>query len=285
MLAHKMASTPASRAKKPQLRVVSDEKTSIRCQVHNEPIRTSCGLKGCVFWTGYPNVHNCSLVYMAKHDIESLKPIDIGMLKGIPANKVSRSLAKATTLMRNDTLKISNQAAVEPKFVTLGGMDVCYNCEAPITGRNRRTSVDVRIPRQKERVHYCTQECADEKPPQYVAAEMSCRTDIKTIVAWAVKKYSTLGGLEQALGMNRSLLGKTLQDFLNIQADELYSTTQRVKTRSRALVRRTGSRPEWLTNFQDVMQPLVDDMADRHGESELDLSSLSEEVRRVIESI
>lgn len=285
MPAQNMAFSSENDTKKPHLRVIEGEKSLIRCQVHGEPIRTDCGLKGCVFWTEYPNVSNCVLVYMAKQDVDSLKPIDIGMLKGIPAAKISRDLSKATTLMRNHTLRVSNQVEIEPKFVTLRDVEVCYCCETPINYRNRRSAIEAKLPRTKEKIWYCSQSCLDEMPPQFVAAEMRCRTDIKTITAWAVKKYSTLGGLEQALGMNRALLGRTLRDLLGIEADELYSTTQRVKTRSKALVRRTGSRPEWLTNFPDVMKPLIDDMTDKYGEPTMDFTELDAEVQKVIETI
>jgi len=266
-------------------RVENGNKSTIRCQVHGEPIRSKCGLKECVFWTSYPNVNNCVLVYMAKHDVDALKPIDIGMLKGVPSSKVSRDLSKATSMMRGDTLRVSNQVDIEPKFSTIPGMEVCYSCEAPINYRNRRSSVESKLPKSKHRLWYCSQSCMDTRPPQFIAAETSCRTDIKTITSWAVKRYSTLGGLEQALGMNRALLGKTLKNLLGVEADELYSTTQRVKTRSKALVRRTGSRPEWLTNFQDVMRPLIDDMASKHGEAKDDLSVLYAKVQNVIETI
>lgn len=285
MLAQNMAVSTPNDTKKPHLRVIEGEKSLIKCQVHGDQIRTDCGLKRCVFWTEYPNVRNCVLVYMAKHDVNSLKPIDIGMLKGVSTTKVSRDLAKATNLMRNDTLRVSNQVDVEPRFTTLHDLEICYACETPINYRNRRTAIEARLPRTKEKIWYCGQPCLDEKPPQFVAAEMNCRTDIKTIAAWAVKKYSTLGGLEQALGMNRALLGKTLRDLLGIEADELYTTTQRVRTRSKALVRRTGSRPEWLTNFQDVMQPLVEDMSVKYGESSLDMTELYAQVQNVIETI
>jgi hypothetical protein len=280
-----MVLSPENSAKKPHLRVIEGAKSLIKCQEHGESIRTSCGLKACVFWTAYPNVHSCILVYMAKQDVDSLKPIDIGMLKGVSASKISRELAKATNLMRNSTLQVSNQVDIEPKFKTLQEMEVCYECETPINYRNRRTALEVKLPRTKQKIWYCSQSCLDKKPPQFVAAEMNCRTDIKTITAWAVKKYSTLGGLEQALGMNRALLGKTLLELLGVEADELYSTTQRVKTRSKALVRRTGSRPEWLTNFKDVMQPLIDDMTLKYGEPSTDLSDLYVQVREVIDSI
>jgi len=114
---------------------------------------------------------------------------------------------------------------------------------------------------------------------------MECRTDIRTITEWAVKRYSTLGGLEQALGMNRQLLGETLKNLLGLDAEEIYSTTQRVKTRSKALVRRTGSRPEWLAQFAEVMAPMVMDMEAKYGESSVDLSEISEEVQQVIDNI
>lgn len=114
---------------------------------------------------------------------------------------------------------------------------------------------------------------------------MECRTDIKTITAWAVKKYSTLGGLEQALGMNRQLLGETLKKVLGLDAEEIYSTTQRVRTRSKALVRRTGSRPEWLALFPEVLKPLIAIFESRYGKATIDCSSISKEVQKVIDTI
>lgn len=271
---------------KKSLKVANSNSKEVKCHVHGERITVDCELRECVLHTSYPHVHNCILVYMAKQDLDSLKPIDIGMLKGIPPNKVARDLSKATTMMRNGTLRVSNQTEVEPKFETMVGASSCYCCETPITSKNRRSSVEAKISKgDSERILYCSSECMDAHPPQYVAAERECRTDIKTILEWAVKKYSTLGGLEQALNMNRNLLGYALKSLLDMDADEIYSTTQRVRTRSKSLVRRTGSRPEWLGNFSDVFVPLVQKMENKYGEVTIDLSSVSTQVQQVIDTI
>ena len=258
---------------------------AVRCHVHREPVVVDCKLNACVFHTTYPGVRNCILAYMSKQDLTSLKPIDIGMLKGLPASRVTRDLAKATTAMRNGTLRASNHTDLEPKFTTLPDLDVCYACEAPASLRNKKTGMEVRLTRSKARIWYCSPSCAEQHPPQYVAVELDCRTDIKTVSAWAVKKYSTLGGLEQALGMNRQLLGETLKRVLGIDAEELYSTTQRVRTRSKALVRRTGSRPEWLAQFSEVLKPLIQHFESKYGKVTVDCSSLSKEVQKVIDTI
>jgi hypothetical protein len=279
------AKNPPGEVKKLSLRVVHDEKSLMRCQVHGEPIRVDCQLSECVFHTRYPGVKNCVLVYMAKQGLHDLKAIDIGMLKGIPAQKVNRDLSRATVAMRNDTLKVSNAIDVEPRFVTMVGLDVCYACETPITMKNRKAALETRLPRSGDTVTYCSQACHDQKPPQFIAAEIACCNDIAVISEWASKKYSTLGGLEQALGMNRALLGEALKNLLDIDAEELYSTTQRVKTRSKELVRRTGSRPEWLSNFMDLMRPLLDDMTRKHGKPKMNFSALVEEVQTVIDTI
>lgn len=271
---------------KKHLKTLSSKGHAVRCQVHGEPVVVDCKLSKCVFHTQYPKVNNCILVYMAKQDVDSLKAIDIGMLKKLPAQKVARDLTKATIAMRNSTLRISNQVDLEPKFHTVLNLDVCYACEAPVSqGRARKNSLEFHVGKDKGRVAYCSPECAEQHPPPFVAAEIECRTDIKTITEWAVKKYSTLGGLEQALGMNRALLGSALKRLLNLDAEEIYATTQRVKTRSKALVRRTGSRPEWLSQFSDLIKPMVAQMEKRHGRPTLDLSYLSKEVQKVIDSI
>lgn len=280
-----MTRTDDSSPKKTHLKLVSSAENSIRCHVHGEPVVRSCQLKECVFHTTYPNVNNCILVYMGKQDLDSLKAIDIGMLKGLPASRVARDLARATTSMRNGTLKVSNHTDIEPRFTTLPDLDVCYACETPIVGRHKKTSVEFRLPKKKQRISYCSLKCSEDHPPQFVAAEMECKTDIRTVTEWAVKRYSTLGGLEQALGMNRQLLGDALRKLLNLDAEEIYSTTQRVKTRSKALVRRTGSRPEWLSKFSDVLAPLVEDMEAKYGPSTVDLGNLSVDIQEVIDTI
>lgn len=283
-----MPKTEASNTKKVHLRLISGGRhveNAIRCHVHKEPIIVDCKLNSCVFHTAYPNVSNCILVYMAKQDVETLKAIDIGMLKNVPATRISRDLARATTSMRNGTLRVSNQTDIEPKFTTIPDLDVCYSCETPIVGRHKKTSVEFRLTKKRQKISYCSQKCADDHPPQFVTAEMECRTDIKTVTEWAVKRYSTLGGLEQALGMNRQLLGEALKKLLNLDAEEIYSTTQRVKTRSKALVRRTGSRPEWLSKFSDILAPVVSDMESRYGEATINLGDISTEVQEVIDTI
>jgi len=283
-----MTKTNLSNQKKCSLKQTTSEKhaeNAIRCQVHGEAILVNCNLSGCVFYTKYPNVENCILVYMANQDLEALKPIDIGMLKGIPASQIGRDLAKATASMRNGTLQVSNQTDIEPKFTTVPNLDVCYACEMPITGKHKKTLLEYRLTRARHKIVYCAQKCAEDHPPQFVAAEMECRTDIRTITEWAVKRYSTLGGLEQALGMSRQLLGETLKKLLGLDAEEIYSTTQRVKTRSKALVRRTGSRPEWLSKFSDILAPVVSNMEKAYGKATIDLQGISEKVQQVVDTI
>lgn len=282
-----MTKTEAVPTKKIHLKLLSGGKTenAVRCHVHKEPIVVDCNLRSCVFHTGYPNVNNCILVYMAKQDVSELKAIDIGMLKNIPANKVARELSRATTAMRNGTLRVSNQTDIEAKFTTVPDLDVCYACETPILGRHKKTALEFRLSKSKRKISYCSVACSEEHPPAFVSAEMECRSDIKTITEWAVKRYSTLGGLEQALGMNRQLLGSALKKLLNLDAEEIYSTTQRVKTRSKALVRRTGSRPEWLSKFSDILAPFISEMEAKYGEVTIDLGDLSTEVQEVIDNI
>lgn len=270
---------------KKHLKVVPSASNVVRCHVHKEPILLDCKLTPCVFHTSYPGVNRCILVYMAQQDLTALKPIDIGMLKGLSASRVTRDLAKATVAMRNGTLRVSNQNDVEPQFTTLPDLDVCYACETPASLRSKKAGIEVKLTRSKAQVWYCSPECLEVHPPHFVTAEMECRTDIKTITSWAVKKYSTLGGLEQALGMNRQLLGETLKRVLGIDAEEIYSTTQRVRTRSKALVRRTGSRPDWLAKFPEVFKPLISKFETKYGKATLDCTNLSNEVQKVIDTI
>lgn len=260
-------------------------KTKIRCQVHGQQVVTDCQLKECVFNTKYPGVHNCILVYMAKQDVDSLKPLDIAMLKGWEPATVNRDLLRATTLMRNSTLRVSNNIDVEPSFSTIMGLSVCYACEAPINSKNWKTAVEAKTPKSKESIWYCSNECHDARPPACIGAEHACRTSIAKIAEWAIKKYSTLGGLEQALGMNREMLGTVLKKHLSKNAEELYATTQRVKTRNQALVRRTGSRPEWLANFHELLLPLVDEMTSKYGKPKGTMVAISAEVQKTIDAL
>jgi len=258
----------------------------VRCHVHGQPIKAACHLDSCILHTNFPRVNKCMLVYLAKHDMKSLKPIDISMLKGIPEAQVMKTLAKSLTALRGNTLKASSHTSeIEKKFITLAGRDVCYNCERAITPRMRKNSSHVKIPKSTEKVWYCSSECQEQHPVQWVAVEEASKSDIKTILAWAAKRYSTLGGLEQALGMNRKLLGYSLSSLLGINANDLYPTTKRVKTRSKSLVRRTGSKPEWLTSFYSSMKPLRKAMELKYGPTEMDLTALKAKMDEVIRTI
>lgn len=263
-----------------------NQKYRVRCHVHGLPIKSPCGLDSCVLHTTFPRVNGCMLVYMAKHNMKSLKPLDISMLSGIPEATITKTLSKVLTTLRNNTLKASSHTnEIERKFVTLEGRDVCYNCEKAITPRMRKHSSHVKLPKSSKKVWYCSASCQEEYPAQWVAAEISSKSDIRTILSWAVKRYSTLGGLEQALGMNRKLLGHSLSVLLDINANDLYPTTKRVKTRSKSLVRRTGSKPEWLTSFYGSMEPLRIAMAHKYGPVSRDLTDLRSKMDEVIRTI
>lgn len=260
-------------------------KYEVRCHVHGETIKVDCHLPQCLFHTGYPGVKQCMLVYLAKHNAKSFKALDIGMLKRVPEADVTKALSKAMLDLRSETLKISHYGSVDRSFITLMDRKICYNCEKPITPKVRKKASRVRLPRTDHKIWYCSSKCQNEYPPQWVTAEMECQNDIKTIVAWAVRKYSTLGGLEQALGMNRKLLGHSLDVLLGIDADNLYPTTKRVKTRSKSLVRRTGSKPEWLNKFYEDMAPLREKMTEKYGPVSIDLTKLKNELNTILRTI
>lgn len=251
----------------------------IRCHAHGEVIKVDCSLRGCPLWTKFPNVQNCILVYMDRQELTALKPIDVSVLRRIPVAQVNKKLITAMSVLRGGTLKTSTHTEISPKFTVLLNQNVCYCCESPIVGDPAVTSTT----REGHKVVYCSQECATKHPPHYVSLEMESKTHVKEILLWATKKYSTLGGLEQALGMSRQTLGESLRSLLGISAEELYPTTQRVRTRAKALVRRTGARPEWLQKFS--LDDLVLAMERAHGKSTVVTSAPLLRVQRVIDSL
>jgi len=139
--------------------------------------------------------------------------------------------------------------------------------------------------RSKHHIYYCSPECKEAKPTHYVALEARSRVPVETIVKWAVNKYSTLGALEQALGISRTLLGETVLSILGIDADRLYPTTKRVRTRNRELVRRTGSKPDWLVHIDDRVVKPFKELQAKLGESKKDHSYLVAQAEELIRTL
>jgi len=160
-------------------------RTRTVCLIHNEEIMVNCGLKECNFYTTYPGVKNCSLVYMRKHDLDSLPIQDIAILTSQAESKVERSLYTAMSQMRQISLEESMSRDIEKKFVALESAAVCPTCEKPASSAGS----------------YCSQECEQKKPKRVAKLEAICGTDIKNIVEWANKKYQTSEAITQALGL------------------------------------------------------------------------------------
>lgn len=251
--------------------------TNVFCAVHDHEICTNCNLASCAYYTQYPNVYNCILVYMAKQEVESLSPIDISVVTQIPSKQVSTSLQQAMTHLRGDFMDSDVNTELEPSFITLTNHLVCANCEKPVSSMDYHNYIS-----DKEYVVYCSEECMERKPAPVIMLEKKCKTNIGMILQWAVRKYSTLGALEQALGMNRHLLGQQLRYHLNIDASTIYNTTQRVRTRNTSLSRRTGQKPRWLVDYSVKMRKFLQKSIKKHGKPQVNTYNIRMDVKKIL---
>lgn len=257
--------------------VIYTSPTRVFCAVHDHEICTNCNLSSCAYYTQYPNVYNCILVYMARQGVEYLSPLDISIVTQTSQKQVIHKLQRAIHYLRGGFMDSEVNQEIEPSFITLTGYSVCANCEKPVSSMEYKNYIS-----DKEYVVYCSENCLERKPPPVIALEKQCKTSIGVILQWAVRKYSTLGALEQALGMNRYLLGQQLHYHLNIDASTIYNTTQRVRTRNEALARRTGQKPRWLIDFSVEMRSFLQKSIRKYGKSRVQTKDIFTNVRRIL---
>lgn len=158
--------------------------TKTICLLHKQEIRTNCELRECNFYTTYPKVKNCTLVYMNKLGLESLSVQDISILFSSSELKIQKKLDTALANLRQDSVEDSAIQDLDRKFVVLTDLPVCINCEKP----SQET--------------YCSPACQVAKPERVSQLEALCGTDIGTIIDWVKKRYHTQEAVEQVLGLN-----------------------------------------------------------------------------------
>lgn len=257
------------------------KKTNIICPIHKQEVLVPCQITDCIYYTktSFSKVNNCILVYMAQEKMITLNAEDISILTNISLKQVNYDLKQAMALLRTNVVYDNLNTEIDAKFDILTNKDVCVVCEKPVLSENKYNLYD------KYTIKYCSNKCISLKPPAVILLEYKCQEDIKTILKWTIKKYNTLGALEQALGMNRWLLGKQLRIHLGINADTLYKTTQRVRTRKSELLRRTGQRPKWLDTFITKIKQQLNNSTKLYGQYDLDIEKMNLEINNIINTL
>lgn len=256
-------------------------KTNVICPIHKQEILVPCQLTDCIYFTktSFSEVNNCILVYMAQEKMYTLNAEDISILTNTSLKQINTNLKQAMSLLRTNIVYNNLNSEIDAKFDVLMNKNVCVVCEKPALFENNH------ILYNNNTITYCSNKCFYNKPPAVILLEHKCKEDIKVILKWAIKKYSTLGALEQALGMNRWLLGKQLNIHLGINADTLYKTTQRVRTRKTELLRRTGQRPKWLDDFIYKINKQLVNSTTLYGQTSLNIENIEKEIKGILNTL
>jgi hypothetical protein len=242
----------------------------VKCKVHGEPIITDCALRDCSFYTTYPGVRNCILVYMSKHKVDTLSTLELSMILGTPHKQITEDTNKALLFLRQESVDTTSGYEIDSRFVTLLNFSVCSVCEQPLT----------EAPIEDHGYKYCSISCSISKPVHVLSLESSCGVEITEVLNWAIRKYNTQGNLEEALGLSSKLLNGLLQEHLHFGLSDLFP--EEVPDNSLALTKRVGKAPTWLAAFSEKTSVIQDRMIENYGPIRVDISSLQEEFNRVV---
>jgi AraC-like DNA-binding protein len=149
---------------------------------------------------------------MSKHQADTLEPLDLSLLFGVPYKTVIDLTEQALSEMRQKSVVASCGYDLDSKFRVVSNKNICEVCE---------TLLDYSFI-EEEGHSYCGHLCLELKHPSVLTLEADCGVEIKEILGWAVKKYKSLPILKEALGISSSLLETLLKDHLGVNITELY---------------------------------------------------------------
>jgi hypothetical protein len=152
-----------------------------------------CAVSSCTFYTDNAWTMNCILFYrlhqgkevLSLNELSFLLGKDVGGLRA-SLNKAFRSLGEAAlkeTISRDHTNELMDRVYPE---------NVCAVCET------RMDSARAMVTRAQ--FHYCSDACADEKPPQILRLEQNFLLPIERIIELCVVRFSTVKHMCSALG-------------------------------------------------------------------------------------
>ena len=237
------------------------------CPVHEQSIVSDCALSECAFSTTYPGVRNCILVYMHKHKVDSLGPLDLSMILGQPHKDITDNTNYALKLLRQESVETTTTFELEAQFFVIKAK-VCCACDSPITDSNKYSSFSG--------FYYCSSACALAKPEAIMLLEAASGVSISKILVWARNKYLTPLAFQQALGLDLVLLDSLVMEYFGISYSELY--TSYTPPELGPLAKRLGRNPTWLKGFSDRTQSIQDTMVSKYGPIHLDFVSLQQEL-------
>lgn len=264
-----------------QLSSSTRSNTNVICPVHEQEVILPCSLENCAFFTQYPGVHNCALVYMIKHGLTSLSVVDISVLTKIAQRSIVGDLQAAMSIMRNSFVDSNVNVELEPSFITITNKPICIVCDKSVNLHNCQKH----FIGNNEFVVYCSDLCYNHKPPSVVHLEKKSKAHIGDILQWAVRRYSTLSTLEQALGLRRSLLRKLLQRYLNIDISDLYCARRSKigkKQVNNTISKRRGRIPLYILSFNRKIDSFVTKSSKKFGKIESNIGLIRAETCNIL---
>lgn len=236
----------------------------ISCIHHNNPIVAECSLSECSLYTTYPGVKNCILIYMDKHNVDSLSTLDLSMLLSIPHKSISEDLKKILANLRKNSVKTASLYDMDPLFKIIPNLNICYCCEKLLSPLSGLVVGEFK---------YCGPECLEVKPPEMVRLEYYSGLDMDSLIIWSVGKYSSLDNFVEALGLSKSLLEELVDRYFGTTLEKLYNNYT-TDSFSPVLMKRSGRSPSWLEAIPEKTSRVYKQISKKYGPSTVDMDEI-----------
>jgi len=156
-----------------------------------------CKVSSCSFHTHNPWTLNCILFYRLRQGRDALNLNELSFLLSQDVSVLRSQLNKSFRQLSQGALKETiDRETREERITRLNPQHVCVVCERRI--ENKRKLV------KKSGFHYCSQECANLKPPPIIKLEQEFKLPIDKILHLCVEKFSNVKYMCSALGVSAS---------------------------------------------------------------------------------
>lgn len=166
----------------PELRILMYQPCEVdTCQYHTEDNA----------WTG-----NCILRFLTKQGVQELGYDDLAYLTGIPQSELKTRFSSIKRELRNGALKeaITKDDSFR-LFDRIYTNQLCPVCEKRVVPKERVVS---------RGYHYCSQICADYKPPVILRLEHEFCIDILDLLRLCIDLFSSTKEMSTALGISKA---------------------------------------------------------------------------------
>jgi YHS domain-containing protein len=253
-----------------------------RCEKFGMGMRSECMLTDCGYYVRSPDQGNCLPVYLRSQDkslTSELPPNEVALLDGVSLTEVGKATRSAMKRLSMGTLRrLITLGEIEADLHYISNVRVCVVCERAI-GPKQASYLDY----GGSRYFYCSNACIESHPTYVLKAELFFGVSFPKLLQWVVRKFSSLGAAERALGLTRQQFYHAASLYLSSSLDEHFTALRGLKERRQAsLVKRTWHYPHWVSNKVRSFNPMLSRVEARYGNSSIDASDLLRELEELI---